>query len=257
MALQITETEKIQQESAQQSIPSITFRKIDEAAVDYFDKKFPLLIDGRKVPVVFAGPERWAQVQRDSYLKDKDGMLILPVIVIRRLSPEINLSRHVPKQPETNIVIKKSKRNKLDFVDSNNKNRQIYDCYLVPYPRFMIMNYAVIIWTSHFFEMNELQEKYLNLGAHYYFSKDKFWFSTHIQSINDSSNTEDNTKQERIQKVEYQLTLDAYINNSKDVISVPSINNYKFEEFIDEGNLNNSENYIYSSVQPTNQIRNS
>ena len=256
MALQITETQKIQQESAQQTFPDITFRKIDEAVVEYFDKKYPLLIDGRKVPVIFAGPERWAQVQRDSYLKDKDGMLILPVIVVRRLSPEINLNRHVPKQPETNIVVKKSKTNKLDFVNKYNKNRQIYDCYLIPYPRFITMNYTIIIWTSHFFEMNEIQERYLNLGSHYFFSKDKFWFSAHIQSINDNSNTEDNTRQERIQKVEYSLTLDAYLSDPKEIKKIPSINSYQITELVDENDSINETNYKFSMPTESNPIRN-
>lgn len=259
MALQLSFAEKIiqntkiQQESAQTNFPDINFRKMDEAVVNFFDKTYPLLIDGRKVPVVFAGPERWAQVQRDSYMKDKDGMLILPVIAVRRGSPEINLNRHVPKSNETNIVIKKVRKNKINNQKEIVNQKPVYDCYMIPYPRFVIMNYTIIIWASHYAEINDFQQRYLWEGAHYTLSNEKFWFISHIQSISDTSNTEDNTRQERIQKVEYSLTLDGYISNSKDIKKIPSINNIDFKLYTEENDFLNN-NTKYNNYTPQGNV---
>ena len=256
MALQLSITEKVQQQSAKQTIPDITFRKMDEAVVDFFDKKFPLLIDGRTVPVVFAGPERWAQVQRDSYMKDKDGMLILPVIAVRRGSPEINVSRHVPKNIDTNIIIKKNVQNKLDSQLEINNSKPIFECYSIPYPRYINMNYNIIIWASHFAEINDFQQRYLWEGAHYVLNSEHFWFQSHIQSINDNSNTEDNTRQERIQKIEYSLMLEGYISNSKDMIKIPSINRLNIDLFTEENEFYKiKNNYLYASQPNENPTR--
>lgn len=237
MALQTSvfeKEQKIQQESSPQKIPSITFRTMDEAVVEYFDRKFPLLIDGRKVPTIFAGPERWAQVQRDSYLKDKDGMLILPVMAVRRLSPEINTARHVPKAAETNVIIKKVSQTKANSRDNPNLQKPIYDCYSIPYPRFVLMNYILTIWASHYTEINDFQQRYLWEGAAHKFMKDGFWFLGRINSINDNSNTEDNTRQERIQKLEYSLVLEGYILNSHDVVKIPSVNQVQMTQIVEE-----------------------
>lgn len=255
MALQLSLTEQIQQQSASQNIPDITFRKMDEAVVDYFDKKFPLLIDGRKVPVVFAGPERWAQVQKDSYLRDKDGMLILPVIAVRRGTPEINNNRHVPKDEATNIIIKKSIKNKIDSMPLKNE-KQLYDYYSVPYPRFLNMSYTIIIWASHYTEINDFQQRYLWEGSHFVFNSEHFWFQSHIQSINDTSNNEDNTRQERIQRIEYSLMLEGYILNSKDVKKFAPIRQINFDIKTDLIELEvDKRKYKYSSNLIDNPVR--
>lgn len=192
----------------------ITFETIDWAVYNYFDKKFPLIIDGRKVPVVFASPERWAQIQRDAFLKDEKGQLMLPAIAIRRGSPEINPNRYVPKRPETDIKVKVpvlTPEGEQKIIDGN----PVYEVHRISYPRFIKMNYSVVIWASYYVDINEIQQRYLWEGIDHVFTHEGWWFTGTIQSINEASNTEDHTKQERMQKVEYTINIDGYISDTR------------------------------------------
>lgn len=201
---------------AEQIVPNLNFEYMDAAIFNYFDKQFPLIIDARKVPVVFATPERWVQIQRDSYLKDDNGVAIVPIITIRRGSPEINRNRYVPKRPETDILVRPMTATKLD----GNANKTLFSndvIYSIPYPRFVNMTYTVIIWTSYFLDINEIQQRYLWEGIDHVFTYERFWYTGTLQSISEVSNNEDNTKAERMQKVEYTFMVEGYISENRDV----------------------------------------
>lgn len=216
----------------------INYETMDWAVYNYFDKKFPLVIDGRKVPVIFATPERWAQVQRDSYLKDEKGQLMLPAIAVRRSGTEINRSRYVPKQPETDIKVKVPEltpEGQQKFAANGNP---LYIIHRIPYPRFVNLTYSVIIWASYFVDINEIQQRYLWEGIDHVFTQDGYWFTGTIQGITENNNNEDNTKQERIQKVEYTIMLEGYISDTRSVRKERSVNTLNFgfdlERFPDE-----------------------
>lgn len=73
------------------TIPSCTIEDVDRAMMALFDSTIPFQVrtrDGtlQKVPVVFAAGERFAQLQRNRPLRDKNNRFILPMIAIRRTS---------------------------------------------------------------------------------------------------------------------------------------------------------------------------
>ena len=69
-------------------IPSCTIEDIDRALFNLFDKDLPLIYSYKKksqrVPIVFAGGERFAVVARKKPLRDANGAAILPVVSIMR-----------------------------------------------------------------------------------------------------------------------------------------------------------------------------
>lgn len=69
-------------------IPSCTIEDIDRALFNLFDKDLPLTYsykkESKRIPVVFAAGERFALIARKKPLRDKTGVLILPVISIMR-----------------------------------------------------------------------------------------------------------------------------------------------------------------------------
>jgi len=69
-------------------LPSCTIEDIDRALFNLFDKDLPLTYSYKKktqrVPIVFAGGERFAIIARKKPLRDKNNALILPVISIMR-----------------------------------------------------------------------------------------------------------------------------------------------------------------------------
>jgi hypothetical protein len=213
-------------------VPSIGFENMDWAVFNYFDKKYPLIIDSRKVSVVFATPERWVQIQRDQYLKDENGQLILPVISIRRGNPDINRSRYVPKRPETNILIRPAVKSTSIDENANEPLFRNDKIYSIAYPRFITMNYSVTIWTSYWLDINEIQQRYLWEGIDHIFEHERFWFTGTIQSISESSNMDDFSKQEKIQKVEYSITLEGYISDNRSITELSPINSVDVDVFI-------------------------
>lgn len=77
------------------SIPSCGIEDVDRALFNLFDKKVKFAVTRNnstvKVPVIFAVGERFAVVKKKKPIRDKQGVLILPLISIRRTS--INQSK--------------------------------------------------------------------------------------------------------------------------------------------------------------------
>lgn len=74
------------------SVSPCGIEDVDRAVYDLFDSvlKLEIMTDGalRKVPIVFAVGERFAQLRRRDPIRDTTGALILPLISIRRIGIE-------------------------------------------------------------------------------------------------------------------------------------------------------------------------
>ena len=70
------------------SIPSCTIEDVDRSLFDLFDVQLPFTYKHkqgtRKAPVIFATGERFAVLRRKQPLRDKHGVLILPLVSIMR-----------------------------------------------------------------------------------------------------------------------------------------------------------------------------
>jgi hypothetical protein len=73
-------------------IPAVGLEDVDVAFFNLFDKEIPLVAGGedgtdmRKVPVIFAGGEKWAMLKRNRPIRDKTNSLVLPLITVGRPS---------------------------------------------------------------------------------------------------------------------------------------------------------------------------
>ena len=105
------------------TIPSVGLEDIDTAIFNLFDKELPLAVGGsdssdlKKVPVVFAGGEKWAMLKRNRPLRDRTNSLILPIITIGRtgfsqMSSEDLAGRGINQK--TGEIVVKRKLSKLD-----------------------------------------------------------------------------------------------------------------------------------------------
>ncbi len=68
---------------------SITLKLIDTTVAEHFAKILPQIQQDSNpidVPVMYAGAERWKQIQADGVLRDKFDQIQLPVAVINRTS---------------------------------------------------------------------------------------------------------------------------------------------------------------------------
>jgi hypothetical protein len=110
-------------------IPPVGLEDIDSALFALFDKELPIQVSQmeestgfKKVPVIFAGGEKWALLKRNKPLRDKSNSLILPLITIGRtnfvqmINDDIN-GRGI-NQKTGEIVV----RRRLDHRDRNYQN---------------------------------------------------------------------------------------------------------------------------------------
>lgn len=109
-------------------IPPLGLEDIDAGLFSLFDKELQPSVGGtdstdlKKVPVLFAGGEKWAMIKNNRPLRDKSGALILPLITISRTSFAQASSEDVTNrginQRTGEIVIRK----KLDKSDRGYQN---------------------------------------------------------------------------------------------------------------------------------------
>jgi len=93
------------------SIPECTIEDVDRALFDLFNKEIPFyytLKDAtRKTPVIFATGERFAILRRNRPLRDKAGILILPLISMVRTGIEQDATKGAGPGQTQPLVIKK------------------------------------------------------------------------------------------------------------------------------------------------------
>jgi len=106
------------------SIPSVGLEDVDRGLFKFFDSELRLQTSFerdtvKKVPIVFAAGEKWAIFKKGKALRDKNGVLILPIITIVRTSVTQDLNDDISgrgiNQQSGEIVI----RRHLSVYDSN------------------------------------------------------------------------------------------------------------------------------------------
>jgi len=93
------------------SIPSCTIEDVDRALFDLFNEDIPFFYqregESRRVPVIFATGERFAILRRNRPLRDKSGVLILPLISMMRTSINQDVPQGTGPGQQVPLIIKK------------------------------------------------------------------------------------------------------------------------------------------------------
>lgn len=136
----------------------------------FIDNKIKPVIDRNNqkinVPCIFADAEKWVQIKRYGVLRDANQHLLCPYIIIknngfqnRQGIPFFN----VRQMPENRMVVSTmySGRNTYSTSEFFKKN-PIKEYYSVAVPRYIIMNYSLVIWTDLVVQLNDIIEQFLN-----------------------------------------------------------------------------------------------
>ena len=221
---------------------TVGIREIDEATVNYFQKRLALSVeisDGKRrvVPVILATGERWSMIRDRRGIRDENKTLILPLITVQRLdidrtlgfgglgleTPSITISKRI--HPETNIKQNLyQQRNK--FFPTARKNKKIYEILTIPFPDFCSVYYQVMIWAQYMSQMNEMLEKIFYMYDHadsfvmpMEYDKNNqaikgngryFVGFRETTSISAQNNFEEFTDDERIIRYQYNIKVPAY-----------------------------------------------
>ena len=223
-------------------LDEVTILSIDKAVYDWFDKKHPTQLKGRKVPVLFGAWERFAQMQGNkseeglNNLRDHNGMLKLPIISIKRGDIEPNLERHRPVtqdgEPSVTIVKKIApssfqSEQRVPFHNPYNHSQHfgnrykdeqpVYEVQRLPWPEFINVPYIITFWASYVKHSNHFHNM---IWAEFLLSDleyNGYFFYARFESSADESNVEDFSSEERIIRSSFTLNVEAYLINKGNV----------------------------------------
>lgn len=193
---------------------SVTLLDIDTTILNYLDKTInPTVTDaGRlvKVPVNYASPERWKSIQKDGYIRDKQGKIQCPAIVFRRSTMQrndnlITMNRYL-QYPTVKLFSEKNQYDRFSTMTGFKPTKEVYS---VAMPDHVIINYDFIVWTELVEQGNAVIERINFATEDYWGDKHKFTFRTSISDYN--FQVEVSADADRVVKTTFSMMVYAYL----------------------------------------------
>ena len=172
--------------------------------VEIFEEK-------QKVPVVYGNPERWKSIQKDGFLRDKKGMLQIPLVMFKRNSIARDdafantMNRHI-SYPSISKYSKKHRYDKFSAMTGTKKPVEFYDVVM---PDYVNITYEVIIWTDFTEHMNKIVEAFQYATDEYWGDKEGFKFRVKIDNFDNTTEVSEGTQ--RIVRTNFTMAVYAYL----------------------------------------------
>jgi len=213
---------------------TVGLKDIDESIMYYFDNVIrPFVIQNGEriaVPIIYGSPERWKSMQKDTYLRDKKGAIMMPIIVFKRDNIEKNralankLDANMPNLYTSWQKVWDSKNIYSNFNLLNNRiPTKQYIANVVP--DYVTLTYSCIIQTYYVEQLNKIIEAINYASDSYWGNPERFKFKALIDSF--ATVTELQQSQERLVKGTFSLKMHGYIipeTVQKDLNSVKKYN---------------------------------
>lgn len=157
-------------------IQNITIETIDQAIYDWLNKTVDSHVehpngDRKKVHVTMASGERWVTGRQRKGIRDRNGLIILPVISLRRTGVTLDPSMSAMSLETPNLQISRIISDKTNAIANISEKRLssfkikdpvIYEVTTIPFPKRSIMTYELLIQTQYIVQMNTIIEKLFN-----------------------------------------------------------------------------------------------
>ena len=198
---------------------SITLKDIDGAIMSYIKNVIkPTVQEANeqvKVTVMYGNEERWVAVRKRGVLRDKNGSLILPLIMLKRTAVEksdlIPGYEHDIRRKYTEVVRNSgwSKENRYSKFSIQNNDLPVHENLVTTIPNFVNLTYEFVLWTNFIEQMNPLVETFMEHDKTYWGNKDTYRFISSLDSVSDAS--EMNQNGERFIKSTFSIITKAYL----------------------------------------------
>jgi hypothetical protein len=199
---------------------AITLKDVDGAMLSHIKKVLrPKVKESNEmvdVPVLYGNEERWVSAKKRGYLRDEQGTLMLPLIMLRRISHDTNLmsgqrySHDVNNEYASILRTSKwSKNNRYDRFSVQTGKKPVYENILTTMPNFRTITYDFVLWTNYMEQMNELVELFIEENNKYWGESEGYKFLVNSETISDSSDVAQDG--ERFIKMNLQLFAQAYL----------------------------------------------
>ena len=197
---------------------SIGIQDIDESIMYYFNNVIkPFVIQNNEriaVPVIYGSPERWKSIQKDTFLRDQKGALLMPLIVFKRDSLEKNRSianKLDANQPNLYTTFQKVYNEKNFYSNFNVLNNRIPTKQFIAnvVPDYVTLTYSCIIQTYYIEQLNKIIEAINYASDSYWGDPERFKFRARIDNF--TTVTELVKSQERLVRGTFQIKMYGYI----------------------------------------------
>ena len=201
------------------------------------------------VPVIFANGEKWDNVRRLGYLRDEKGMLQSPLIMLKRNSiaeRDSYKTLDVNRPQSGNQLVYRQKYNEKKryedelFPIQTNQPADSDKIYIVDIPKYVTIEYDMMLWCDFTTQMNDLVDQILPYGR-FAWGNDANKFATTIGSI--SFETVNTVGEDRLVRSTIPLTVLGTLISQQEarietIRKMYSIKKVTFDIVIDVGNSN-------------------
>ena len=197
---------------------SIGIQDLDEAVFYYFQNVIRPFVyqNGSRieVPVIYGAPERWKSFQRDGYYRDKNGSIMLPIIVIKRntIAKDRTVANKLDaNQPNLYGTFQKAFNPKNAYSNFNVLNNRVptKQFSAIAVPDYLTLSYSCIIQTYYMEQLNKIIEAVEYASDAYWGDPERFKFRSFIDSF--TTATELTAGQDRLVKSTFDIRLRGYI----------------------------------------------
>jgi len=211
------------------------------------------------VPVIFAAGEKWDNVRRLGYMRDEKGMLQSPMIMLKRNSVAERDSvktLDVNRPQSENVHIYRTKYNERNryeddlFPIPTNQPQESSKVYVVDIPKYVTIEYDMMLWCDFTTQMNSLVDQILPYGR-FAWGNEHNRFTTTIGSI--SFETVNTVGEDRLVRATIPLTVLGTLLSEQEarrstLKKMYSIKKLTFEQVID------IESDIFSTTNVPTQV---
>jgi len=199
---------------------SVTLKDIDTTVLNHVKNNIkPMVKEANetfKVPVYYGNEERWVAARKKGVMRDQNGSLILPLIMLKRTEIGKNeLSgqsfKHDLQNKFVNVVRNSSwsKDNQYDRFSVQQGIQPAYDTFVTGMPDFTEITYEFVLWTNFIEQMNPLVESFISNSNTYWGNPTDLKFMCKLDSISDAS--EMDSRGERFIKSTFSVMTSAYL----------------------------------------------
>jgi hypothetical protein len=197
---------------------TVGLEDIDQAVMYYFQNVIqPYVIqNGQRieVPIIYGSPEKWKSVQKDGYYKDKNGAIMMPLIMFKRNS--ITKNRSIANKLDANFPHLYTSWQKQynpknfysNFAALNNRipTKQFIANVV---PDYVTLNYSVLIQTYYIDQLNKIVEACNYASDAYWGNPQRYQFKAMIDSFQTVNELVQN--EERSVKSTFDINMYGYI----------------------------------------------
>ncbi len=199
---------------------AITLKDIDTAIMSHVKRVIkPKVKEANEtvdVSVLYGNEERWVAARKRGVIRDKNGALILPLIMLKRTGMEKSTSiassfEHDVKREHADVVrnSKWSKKNRYDRFAVQTGKKPMTENLVTTMPNFVNVSYDFVLWTAFIEQMNPLVETFADHNNTYWGSSEDYKFLCNLDSISDAS--EMDVSGDRFIKSTFSLSTKAYL----------------------------------------------